>query len=1299
MMTMSALDFRQTGSAGERGQATVLSRRGRPWVVFVLTFFGLWLASNAALATVYDFSSGNYPPCSDKTWYRNWNWTVFTCYGTVALASGDSIAPIASITIVADVSTTSSNITVSNTSIRGDITSSSGAIKLTNVPVAGSVSTNGTIDLTGGSVSGDVTGRNGVTTYDGTTIGGNVSAGTGDVSLSGGSVTGSVSSGKSVTTTKTDVGNGISSSSSTVSITGGKIQGSIATTGGSGIVIKDATVNVSSISAGTNPITISNSTVTVSGAISGGGTDGVTVTKSTVTASSITAGTNPVTISGSTVSGAISGGGGKGVVITDSTISSGSITAASGSPIKISGGTIGSSTSSVNISGNNVDSLLSNTTVYGNVDAGSWTGALVIDTSSRVYGTCTPDHPQCNSSAAACGLPTNWPSGLNVTCVCDSFPTTGANGLKNSSIFNSDWLISTSDATGILPRVVNKGYLRLTDNTNNNAKAATVPGIFPAAGNYISVEFRHYAYNSSTENSAGGGDGIAVTLSDYTVPPVPGAYGGSLGYAQKTSIHDGFSGGWIGIGLDEYGNYQNPTEGRRGGPGSRPQTVSVRGSGSGQSGYNWLSGTSALSPLIDNSASKKPSFGYTYQVIVDARNDPTQTAVTVNRDTGSGYASLVNIPNVYKRATDNGFTQSPVPLNWQISFTGSTGDATNIHEIGGLRICAQTVLPTTGGVAQIFSAIDEAYGTPSQTVQLDVQNYLTGHIYTKLVGEKFKLNVAALDDSQLVTTYAASSDKKVTVKLVDNSDALSDSSKDCAVASCSAACKAKPAVPGGTQTLTFAKGAKDKGQKQSGDFTINSAYQKLVAVISDDTTPTPASACSIDSFAVRPLSVASVSFGEGSTSPIPAGSSFSLKATTTGVDNNASLYTGVMQIDTTVLAPSGGATVKGTLAPAQFPAATSGTPSSSATTNFTYSEVGAFTLPGFDPSTDSSSARGVYDNSWTIVDYDRNVKTKRDCVPDSYSNVKDTSVIDKGKYGCNFGLANPAIISRFIPHHFDTAVVPSTGVPLAAGVPMACPTGLTCPALYNGIAYAGQPFTVNVYARNAADETTQNYDMSMGLSKTVTLSAWNALGGLVGNSNGTLNCTTVPAACDPAKPEVKSKFTKGTTEAAPATPNFAFGTVPTVPTDIYLRAVDTDAVTSSRGASSIEGGVKIVSGRVRVPNAYGSELLDLPIVATVQYFNAAGAWVTSTTDSLTSIVLAASYTLKKNGVTTSCTTTPAPASRVASAGLLPFVLKKPSCGTGSAKIEPTVPAYLPLLPGLATFGVYKTPLIYRREVY
>ncbi|MGH8806733.1 MAG: hypothetical protein ACREX0_02490, partial [Noviherbaspirillum sp.] len=419
-------------------------------------------------------------------------------------------------------------------------------------------------------------------------------------------------------------------------------------------------------------------------------------------------------------------------------------------------------------------------------------------------------------SSSSCLPPSNIPAGLSVSCVCDTFARTN---LNPSPIFGANWITSASDNTGIVPSIVNPGYLRLTSNTNDNAKAVTVPGIFPAVGNYISVEFKHYAYNGS------GADGIAVTLSDYSVPPVPGAFGGSLGYAPKkppavAANIPGFAGGWIGVAIDEYGNFQNPTEGRTGGPGAIPQSVGIRGSGSGVNGYGWLAGTAGITPSVDDRSSTSPSRGNYYQVIVDARV-PTSAAVAVNRDTGSGYTQLISIPNIYSAAAAQGITQAAVPANWQISFTGSTGGATNIHEIGSLRVCAQNVDPPSGGTANGFSVIDEGYGTPPS---LAVQNYLNGHIFMKVAGTPFKLNVAALDNSQIQTSYASGSNKSVTVKLVDNSDGACI--LDNAQANyCNAACTGKAAVSGGSQTLTFT--SSDNGQKQSASFSLNSAYRKL----------------------------------------------------------------------------------------------------------------------------------------------------------------------------------------------------------------------------------------------------------------------------------------------------------------------------------------------------------------------------------------------------------------------------------------------------------------------------------------
>jgi MSHA biogenesis protein MshQ len=127
--------------------------------------------------------------------------------------------------------------------------------------------------------------------------------------------------------------------------------------------------------------------------------------------------------------------------------------------------------------------------------------------------------------------------------------------------------------------------------------------------------------------------------------------------------------------------------------------------------------------------------------------------------------------------------------------------------------------------------------------------------------------------------------------------------------------------------------------------------------------------------------------------------------------------------------------------------------------------------------------------------------------------------------------------------------------------------------------------------------------------------------------------------------------------------------------------------------------VKVVSGRIKVSNAYGSELLPLTLSATVQYYGSAGGWVTSLTDSASALAFPATYAV--NTGTTAVTLTPS--TGIVSAGSLSIKLGKPTLGGGpTPAITPTTkPSYLPAVDGQATFGVYKgnSNFIYMRESY
>jgi len=278
-------------------------------------------------------------------------------------------------------------------------------------------------------------------------------------------------------------------------------------------------------------------------------------------------------------------------------------------------------------------------------------------------------------------------------------------------------------------------------------------------------------------------------------------------------------------------------------------------------------------------------------------------------------------------------------------------------------------------------------------------------------------------------------------------------------------------------------------------------------------------------------------------------------------------------------------------------------------------------------------------------------------------------------------------LGRFYPDHFDTSVA------LTAGVPMACPAGLTCPTSYNGIVYSGQAYTTQVTAMNLSGGTTQNYSGALGYAKAVTLAAWDALGSTTTqNPSGALANNTITTAMF------------GASVAGVATTNistYTLATATTVPTNIFMRANESlggDNVTSLLAipANSVEGGVKVVSGHIKVSNAYGSELLPLTLMATAQYYTATG-WVNSITDSITHLTLTTTYPVGAG--TTAVTLTPA--SSNLSGGQLNIKLGKPSSGAGIATITPTAPPYLPVTAGTATFGVHKgnNRFIYRRENY
>jgi type IV pilus assembly protein PilY1 len=135
-------------------------------------------------------------------------------------------------------------------------------------------------------------------------------------------------------------------------------------------------------------------------------------------------------------------------------------------------------------------------------------------------------------------------------------------------------LTNNADAVG-------SGALRLTNGCVHGSKSTTCYGNQNGAiisntpfssSQGIQVTFTTYAYSGNSGGGAGdGADGIGFYLLDAskvasstsgsttTYAPQIGAFGGSLGYScsNVNNPYDGMVGGYIGLGMDEYGNYLN----------------------------------------------------------------------------------------------------------------------------------------------------------------------------------------------------------------------------------------------------------------------------------------------------------------------------------------------------------------------------------------------------------------------------------------------------------------------------------------------------------------------------------------------------------------------------------------------------------------------------------------------------------------------------------------------------------------------------------------------------------------------
>jgi hypothetical protein len=241
--------------------------------------------------------------------------------------------------------------------------------------------------------------------------------------------------------------------------------------------------------------------------------------------------------------------------------------------------------------------------------------------------------------------------------------------------------------------VAGSGWLRLTAAVNNEKGLALNGGSSFPGNQPVVVRFNYVSWGGT------GADGMTLFLYDSsTVAPMAGAFtGGGLGYC-------GGAGGYLAIGLDEYGNFSNPADrctSASGGPGLRPESLVIRGP---ESSTNAWVATTSISGGIDNPhVASRPSPKTVQLILTPAVAPAVGYTITAQFQSASGQAFQTLFSNM-------AFAYAP-PANLSVGFSGSTGGSNNNHELQGLVAATPDDLQVTvTGPASVLQGSSVTYG-------------------------------------------------------------------------------------------------------------------------------------------------------------------------------------------------------------------------------------------------------------------------------------------------------------------------------------------------------------------------------------------------------------------------------------------------------------------------------------------------------------------------------------------------------------------------------------------------------------
>ncbi len=256
------------------------------------------------------------------------------------------------------------------------------------------------------------------------------------------------------------------------------------------------------------------------------------------------------------------------------------------------------------------------------------------------------------------------------------------------------WTVSNS-AILTAPSIdaAGSGWLRLTAVVNNEKGLALDTGSSFPGNQPVVVRFNYVSWGGT------GADGMTLFLYDSsTASPMAGAFtGGGLGYC-------GGAGGYLAIGLDEYGNFSNPSDRctpASGGPGRRPESLVIRGP---ESSTNAWVATTSISGGIDNPhAASRPSPKTVQLILTPAVAPAVGYTITAQFQSASGQA--------FQTLFSNKAFPYAAPANLSVGFSGSTGGSTNNHELQGLTAATPDDLQVTmTGPASVLQGSSVTYG-------------------------------------------------------------------------------------------------------------------------------------------------------------------------------------------------------------------------------------------------------------------------------------------------------------------------------------------------------------------------------------------------------------------------------------------------------------------------------------------------------------------------------------------------------------------------------------------------------------